>query len=304
MRALVTGCSGFIGSHLITELETNGYEVIKADLKESPRVIHIDIMDQKSVEKVLDKFTPDVLINMAGQANVGLSWKKPQFTMELNTIGMINILEAVKTVKPSTKVIAIGSSDEYGDLRELGEDVSENIPVNPMTPYAISKYTQELFVKLYCRNFDLDVCLIRMFNLGGAGQANGFMISDFASGIAEIEAGMKSNLSVGNLESSRDYTHVKDACRAIRLLAEKGHSGELYNICSAKTYKAKDVLDKMISMSKKDIDVVVDPAKMRPSDTPVVCGNHDKLTEHTGWLPEIDIDTIIADALDYWRKTV
>ena len=146
--------------------------------------------------------------------------------------------------------------------------------------------------------------MMRLFNLGGAGQAKGFMIPDFASGIAEIEAGLRDVLLVGNLESARDFTHVDDACRAMRLIAEKGHAGEVYNICSGKAYTAQEVVDRLITMSGRIIEVRQDPSRMRPSDTPVLRGNHDKLTAHTGWEPQKDLDAILADALAYWREKV
>lgn len=302
MKALVTGSSGFYGTHLCDELDASGYEVIKCDIKTTGNTIAIDILNAEMVRNIIDTFRPDVIINMAGQANVGLSWSKPQFTIELNIIGLINILEAVKELVPETKIIAIGSSDEYGNLKDKGANVTEDIPVCPITPYAISKQAQEQFAQLYVRNYGLNVCMIRQFNLGGAGQMKGFMIPDFASGIAEIEAGKREYLSVGNLESARDYTHVKDACRAIRMIAEKGHAGEVYNVCSGETFTAQEVLNKLLRMAKKPIEVRQDPTRMRPSDTPVVCGNHDKLTKHTGWLPELDLDQILNETLEYWRE--
>lgn len=304
MKALITGSAGFYGAHLSAELEANGYEVVRCDLKESEDTVAMDIMNPEMIQSVLEKHQPDVIINMAGQANVGLSWKKPQFTVQLNTIGLINILEAVRAVNKVIKVIAIGSSDEYGNLREIGVNVTEDIPIKPITPYAISKQAQELFAQLYVNSYGMNICMIRQFNLGGAGQARGFMIPDFASGIVEIENGQKEYLSVGNLESARDFTHVKDACRAIRLIAEKGHAGEVYNICSGKTHTAQEILDRLIGMAKVSVKVVQDQARMRPSDTPVVCGNHDKLTKHTGWLPELGLDVILVDALNYWREQI
>ena len=301
MKALITGSSGFIGSHLTAELKASGYEVVRCDLRATDDTIAMDIMSQEMIQSVLEEQKPDVIINMAGQANVGLSWKKPQLTVQLNTVGLINILESVRAVNPAILVIAVGSSDEYGSLEERGANVTEDIPVKPITPYAISKQAQELFAQLYVRSYGMDICMIRLFNLGGPGQAKGYMISDFASGIAEVEAGKREFMSVGNLESARDFTHVKDACRAVRLIAEKGHTGEVYNISSGTTHKAQEVLDKLVSMANKPIEVRQDPARMRPSDTPVVCGNHDKLTAHTGWTPELGLEEILADALDYWR---
>ena len=302
MKALITGGKGFVGSHLAAELETNGYEVICCDLHESDNIVAMDIMNPEMTLEIISKYSPDVLINMAGQANVGLSWKKPQLTVSLNTIGLINILEAVRQVSPGMRVITVGSSDEYGSLGEKGANVTEDMPVNPMTPYAISKSAQDSFAQLYNRAYGMNVCMIRFFNLVGAGQAKGFMIPDFASGIAEVEKGEREYMLVGNLESARDFTYVKDAVRAVRLVAEKGHAGEVYNICSGRTYTAQAILDKLLTMSDREIEVRQDPARMRPSDTPVVCGNHDKLTAHTGWQPEIGIDTVLEEVLDYWRK--
>ena len=301
MKALITGSSGFIGSHLTAEFEANGYEVVRCDLKETKDTVAMDIMNPEMIQSVLEKHQPDVIINMAGQANVGLSWKKPQLTVQLNTVGLINILETVRAVNPKIRVIAVGSSDEYGNLKEIGANVTEDIPVKPITPYAISKQAQELFAQLYVRSYGMDICMIRLFNLGGPGQAKGYIISDFSSGIAEVEAGKKEFMSVGNLESARDLTHVKDACRAVRLIVEKGHTGEVYNISSGVTHKVQEVLDKLVVMAKIPVEVRQDPARMRPSDTPVVCGNHDKLTAHTGWQPKLGLDQILEDALDYWR---
>lgn len=301
MKALITGSSGFIGSHLTSELEANGYEVVCCDLKETKDTVVMDIMNPEMIQSVLEKHQPDVIINMAGQANVGLSWKKPQLTVQLNTVGLINIMETVRAVNPKIRVIAVGSSDEYGSLKEIGANVTEDIPVKPINPYAISKQAQELFAQLYVRSYGMDICMIRLFNLGGPGQAKGYIISDFSSGIAEVEAGKKEFMSVGNLESARDFTHVKDACRAVRLIVEKGRTGEVYNISSGVTHKAQEVLDKLVVMAKIPVEVRQDPVRMRPSDTPVVCGNHDKLTAHTGWQPKLGLDQILEDALDYWR---
>lgn len=302
MKALITGAKGFIGTHLSAEFEANGYEVVRCDLTASEDIVSMDILNPEMIQRIIVEHKPDVLVNMAGQANVGLSWKKPQLTVQLNTIGLINILEAVKEFNPNIKLIAIGSSDEYGNLKERGMNVTEDYPIHPLTPYAISKQAQELFAQLYIKNYGMNICMVRQFNLGGAGQAKGFMISDFASGIAEIEAGKRDYLSVGNLESARDFTHVKDACRAIRMLAENGHSGEVYNICSGITYTGQTVLDRLISMARVPIVVRKDYSRMRPSDTPVVCGNHDKLTNHTGWMPKLELNQILLDALSYWRE--
>ena len=304
MKVLVTGSRGFVGTHLVRELRDNHWSVVSADLKADGNTVFLDIKDREGIYQLLSKEKPDVVVNLAGQANVGASWNHPQQTVELNTIGFLNILDAVKRYSPTIKIIGIGSSDEYGILKEKGINVTEDIGLNPITPYAISKHCQEQFASLYCHSFGMNISMIRLFNLGGAKQAKGFMISDFASGIAEIEANRKDFLSVGNLEAARDFVHVKDACRAIRLISEKGRSGEVYNVCSGKVFTAKEILEKLIKMAKCEIRVEKDPARFRPSDTPIICGNHDKLTEQTGWNPQYTMDDILLDAITYWRSSV
>ena len=303
MRALVTGSEGFIGRHLCSELTENGYEVIRCDINGQADE-RVDITDMGSVTAVLDRYRPEVLINLAGQANVGLSWKQPQRTVLLNTVGFINVLEAVREIGGGGRGCAMGSSEEDGALRERGGNVTEDTLLSPMNPYSISKQTQEQFAQLYVKNYGLDVCTVRQFNLAGAGQPQGFMVADFAFGIAAVEAGRQEYVSVGNLESARDFTHVRDACRALRLTAEKGRTGEVYNICSGRAYKAAEILDKLRALASVPIEVREDPSRMRPSDPPVICGSHDKLTADTGWEPRLGIDDIVADALGYWRGIV
>ena len=302
MKILVTGAEGFVGGYIRNELLSHGHEVICGSFDERDGYIQLDILDQKQIEELLNKYRPDAIINMAGQADVGLSWRIPQKTIQLNTIGPVNILEAVRKIDPAIKVVFAGSSDEYGFLGKNGTNVTEDFELKPITPYAISKVMQEKMALIYHKNFCMNVCMARCFTLSGPGQAKGFVITDFASGVAEIENGLKKELLVGNLESARDFTHVKDAAKAYRLIAEKGHSGEIYNICNGVTSSLKEVLEKLTGMSDAQITVKQDPSRMRPSDTPVICGNHDKLTAHTGWRPEYSIDDILFDTLDYWRK--
>lgn len=304
MRVLITGSEGFVGKHLVSEFESSGHEVVRCDIRGSEGFVPFDITNLENVSDILSEYKPDIIVNLAGQSNVALSWINPQLTVSLNTIGFINILEAAKKVNPAIRVIAVGSSDEYGPLGHSGDNVTEDFTLNPITPYAVSKVAQERMAVIYNRSYGMNICIVRMFNIGGAGQARGFLISDFANGIAEIEAGKREYLSVGNLNSSRDFTHVSDACRAYVLIAEKGCPGEVYNICSGVTHTAKEILDGLIRLSKSDICVKIDPCKMRPSDTPVVCGNNYKLKTHTGWIPEKGLDEILSDSLNYWRQLV
>ena len=173
--------------------------------------------------------------------------------------------------------------------------------MRPMNPYAVSKVAQEQLGRAYARAYGLRICMTRSFNHGGAGQRTGFMIPDFARGIVRVERGEEETLSVGNLASRRDFTHVKDIVRAYRLIAEKGRPGEVYNVGSGTTWSAGEVLDRMTAMASCPIPVRQDPARMRPSDTPVICCDHSKLTRDTGWEPVLPLDEILRDTLTYYR---
>ena len=302
MNALITGSEGFVGRYLRAELEAHGYDVTGLDLAPGENTAAVDLLEAEKVDALLKELQPEVIFHLAGQANVGLSWKKPAMTMEINLIAAINLMEAARKHCPDCAIVLVGSSDEYGNLKEKGQLVSEETPLQPVTPYAISKIAQEQMGKAYAKAYGMRICMTRSFNHGGAGQKPGFMIPDFVSGIVKVERGEAEAVCVGNLTSRRDFTHVKDVVRAYRLTAEKGKPGEIYNVGSGKTCSAQEVLDRLIGMAECPVTVRQDPARMRPSDTPVICCDHTKLTKDTGWEPEHSLQEILEDTLAYYRR--
>ena len=304
MRALITGSEGFVGKYLRAELEANGYEVTGLDLVPGEKTVTVNLLEPEAVDALLAELQPDTVFHLAGQADVGRSWKIPAKTVEINVVAAVNLMEALRKRCPESTLVLVGSSDEYGNLREAGVSVSEETPVNPMTPYAISKIAQEQMGKAYARAYGMKICMTRSFNHGGAGQKPGFMIPDFASGIVRVERGEAEAVSVGNLASRRDFTHVEDVVRAYRLIAEKGKAGEVYNVGSGETHSAQEVLDRLIAMASCPVPVRQDPARMRPSDTPVICCDRSKLTRDTGWEPRLGLERILADTLAYYRGVV
>ena len=302
MKALITGSEGFVGRYMRRELTEAGYEVTGLDRVEGPDTIRADLLDPESIRKIAAEIRPEVIIHLAAQADVGKSWKAPQLTMNLNVIASINLLEALREAKlTETRVVLVGSSDQYGSLGAAGERVTEETEMKPGSPYAVSKRAQEETARLYVKAYGMNICMTRSFNHGGAGQRTGFMIPDFASGIVRIEQGLAQDLAVGNLASRRDFTHVKDIVRAYRLIAEKGRAGEAYNVGSGVTWSAQEILDKLCRMAKCPVPVRQDPARMRPSDTPVICCDHSKLTRDTGWVPELPLESILEDTLEFYR---
>lgn len=302
MRALITGSQGFVGKYLRRELEENGYEVLGLDLQPGERTVQADLLDPEQLAQAVRKAKPEAVFHLAGQADVARSWKIPQKTMEINVIGAVNLMEAVRLFDPGVRMVIVGSSDQYGNLGEAGQCVRETLDTRPQTPYAVSKKAQEEMARVYTRAYGMHICMTRSFNHGGAGQRLGFLIPDFAAGIVRVERGEAEVLKVGNLSARRDFTHVRDVVRAYRLIAEKGRPGEVYNVGSGTTYSAQEILDRLRAMASRPIPVEQDPAKMRPSDTPVICCDHSKLTQDTGWEPEIPLEVILRETLEWFRQ--
>ena len=304
MKALITGSEGFVGKYHRQELTENGYEVVGLCRRGGEGCVAADLMRPEQAAQAVEDVRPDLVFHLAGQANVKKSWSEPAMTFETNVLGTLNLLEAVRAYRPEIPMVIVGSSDQYGALGAAGADVTEDMALAPGSPYAVSKSAQEQLALLYDRAYGMSICLTRSFNHAGPGQKEGYMISDFCAGIARVECGLQDCLTVGNLTSRRDFTHVRDVVRAYRLLAEKGRHGEIYNIGSGMTHSGQEILDKLCAMAACPIPVRQDPAKMRPSDTPVVCCNHAKLTRDTGWQPAIGLDDMLQETLDDWRKQI
>lgn len=304
-KVLITGSEGFIGKFLVEELIENNYDVYRADtLCLDDTVINLNVLDYKNVYQCLDECKPDYVFHLAGQANVPKSWISPQETLNLNVNGIINIIYAIKELKLNTKIICMGSSDEYGFVGNNGDGIDETYPLNPTNPYAISKVAQESMALTLCKAFGIPVVAIRLFNVFGPGQKTGYMITDFAYQIAQVKHKKQESIYVGNLDAARDYTYITDAARALRLLAEEGRSGEVYNIGSGYAYSAKQILDSLINIAEINVEIKVDKEKLRPIDVPVVRCNHNKLTLDTAWAPVMPINEALHTVLDYWNRNI
>ena len=307
MKVLITGIDGFVGKHLSEYLLKKGYEVYGTtilDDYENNRieVYKMNLLDKKNVENVINEIKPSKIFHLAGQSAVGLSWENPTLTIDININGTLNLLEAVKVNTPETKILIVGSSDQYGIIKPENIPVNEEHPQNPQSPYGISKKTQEDLCKLYAKAYKMNIIMVRPFNHIGSGQGKNFVVPDFASKIVEIEKGAIPTLKVGNLDTYRDFTDVKDIIRAYELLLKKGRVGEVYNVGSGKEIKVSEILEKLLKMSTKIIKVEIDKEKFRPVDVPIIVCDNRKIKEDTGWQPEISIDDTLKEILEYWRN--
>lgn len=306
MKALITGIDGFVGYHLYKLLISQGIEVhgttINTDyINEDITLHHMNLLNKDEVINVIKKVSPNYVYHLAGQSAVGLSWKEPVLTMNVNVNGTINLLDAIREQKINCRTLIIGSSDQYGPVTIDMCPIKETQNLNPVSPYGISKCTQEQIAKLYADAYEMDIVMVRAFNHIGPMQGKNFVVADFASKIVEIEQGAEPILKVGNLDAYRDFTDVRDIVKGYVLLLNKGHSGDVYNIGSGKSIKVKDILDILVEYSKVEIKIEIDASKMRPIDVPKVECDNSKIKKHTGWDIENDVHQTLKDTLEYWR---
>lgn len=306
MKALITGIDGFVGYHLYKLLISQGIEVhgttINKDyINEDITLHHMNLLNKDEVINVIEKVSPNYVYHLAGQSAVGLSWKEPVLTMNVNVNGTINLLDAIREQQINCRTLIIGSSDQYGPVTPDMCPINETQGLNPVSPYGISKCTQEQIAKLYADAYEMDIVMVRAFNHIGPMQGKNFVVADFASRIVEIERGSEPILKVGNLDAYRDFTDVRDIVKGYVLLLNKGHSGDVYNIGSGKSIKVKDILDILVEYSKVEIKIELDAIKMRPIDVPKVECDNSKIKKHTGWDIENDIHQTLKDTLEYWR---
>lgn len=312
MKALIIGAAGFVGGHLIdylclnesietfvTKLYTE--EINNACIKRE-NIFNLDICDSVQTKNVLEAVKPDYIFHLAAQSSVSLSWKEPALTYNINVLGTINILEALRVLNVKSRLLIIGSSEEYGRIEQCDLPINEYTSIKPINPYAASKASQEVVSKLYIQAYGLDIVMVRAFNHFGPGQSPVFVISDFAKQIAEIEKNTREPIIyTGNLEVKRDFTDVRDIVKGYYSLVRKGVAGEIYNIGSGKSHSIRELLYKMIRLSGRNIEIKNDPTKFRPVEIPEICADIGKIKLHIGWVPEIAIDTTLQDTLNFWR---
>lgn len=291
MRALVTGANGFVGIHLVHHLRASGDDVIESS---------IDITDRERIIAHLAEQAPEVVYHLAAQADVGGSWTAPIPTLRVNVEGTLNILDAAVAAGVD-RVLAVTSADIYGPVAEADLPLTEDQPVRPISPYAASKASADIMCVSAGLAHGLDVVRARSFNHLGPGQNDKFVASAIASRVVANERSGDTEVRVGNLEARRDFTDVRDVVRAYRLLMTKGRAGEVYHVCSGLDRSINELAERLIAMASHDMKLVTDPELFRPVDLKTLRGDHSKISAATGWSPEIDIQTTLADLLDFWR---
>ncbi len=317
MRVLVTGISGFAGSYLAEYLlGKKGVEVHgttrstsnKELIRPIARRLHLytcDLQNAAGVKRLLKTARPDRIFHLAAQSHVPTSWKNPAQTLVSNTLGQLNIFQAVRELHLDPLIHIAGSSDEYGKVSPREIPIKESAPLRPLSPYAVSKATQDLLAYQYYASFKLRVVRTRGFSHTGPRQRGEFVASNFARQVALIEAGKQTPvIHAGNLEAIRDFTDVRDIVKAYWLALEKGIPGEVYNICTGKGHKIREIIELYMAKSAAKIKIKIDPARVRRCDVPIHVGDPSKFKKQTGWKPTISFETMLEDLLDDWREKI
>ncbi len=313
-KVLIIGSTGFAGIHLLNDLKeydkfdiygtyyhpsSQNFKIVEKNIK----LFKCDITNYQSIEKIIKKIKPDIIFHFGAYVSVAKSFDEISKIFETNVLGTVNVMESVKKNCKDIKVLIPGSNEIYGVVKQDEMPIKESQTLNPMNPYGISKAAQEMLGLYYFKVFGIETYLTRTFHYMGPGQPLGFVASDFAKQVVDIEREIREYVKVGNLDAKRDFLDIRDVVRAYIKIVEKGKSGTVYNVCKGTSISIKDILNILIKNSNnKNIKIKIDSAKLRPSDVPNFVGDNSRLTNDTGWEPKIKIEKTLKDIVKFWRN--
>lgn len=309
-KALIIGAAGFVGNYLIDHIQRDCvWSIVVTKMpheeieKENIQICDLDILDKTATIDLLKRVRPDYIFHLAAQSSVGLSWKNPGLTVDVNIKGSLNVLDGIRELDYKPRVLLIGSGEEYGHVKPEEVPVGEDNVLRPGNIYAATKACQNMVGKIYSQAYDMDIMMVRAFNHIGPNQAPLFVVADFCKQVADIERGVcEPVIRVGNLSAKRDFSDVRDVVQAYTLLMEYGVAGESYNVGSGKAISIQEILDLILSFATVSISVEVDLARLRPVDVPVIEADVSKLVSCTDWKRTITLKQTIEETLEYWRN--
>src|SRR6266568_928210 len=316
-RILITGCTGFVGSHLVEQCRKRypqaelfgitghqTYQTVTPGMSDI-KIWVADIKQPEAIRKVVAMSQPDLIIHLAAQSSVSASWRDPFGTLKVNAGGTIHLLEALRSEQLTPRIVLIGSGEQYGMVRAEENPIGEECVFRPANPYAVSKAAQDLYGYQYFVAYGLPILRMRPFNHFGPRQPATFVMANFARQIGLIEAGKAEPvLLVGNLRARRDFLPVEDVVDAYLAIAEHGHPGEAYNVGSGQARSIGEILNLLLAFAKISIQVREDPGRLRPVDVPLLVADTSRLRTHTDWKPSVDFELALQRTLDYWRTSL
>jgi GDP-4-dehydro-6-deoxy-D-mannose reductase len=315
MRVLITGVTGFAGSHLadlcLTKKDVELFGIIRwrsrteniEHIWDRIELLECDLRDATSTREVIEEVRPDWIFHLAAQSFVPTSWKAPSESLTTNVIGQLNIFESVRKLDLDCRIQIACSSEEYGMVHPEEVPIKETNPLRPLSPYGVSKVGQDMLGYQYFMSYGMKIIRTRGFNHTGPRRGPVFVCSDFAKQLVDIEKGRREPvMEVGNLDARRDFTDVRDMVKAYWASLEKGKPGAVYNICTGTSYSIKEILDLLIKIIGIDVEVRTDRGRLRPSDVEILEGDNSAFAADTGWKPEIPIEKTLTDLIDFWRE--
>jgi GDP-4-dehydro-6-deoxy-D-mannose reductase len=309
MKYLLTGCFGFVGHYLvrrIRELDADA-AIVAVDRVDPPAGFptvtsahRFDLLDQDVLGALIAREQPDRLVHLASLSSVGFSWQEPTISFTNNTNIFLNVLDAVRRHAPRTRVLSIGSSEQYGRVVSTDLPLREATPQRPLSPYAVARVAQEHLGEVYVRGFGLDLVATRSFNHVGAGQSAQFVISAIGKQFAELAKGKRDRIKVGTTSVIRDFLDVRDVVTAYCALLDRGTTGDVYNICSGRGVSIADAIQMFAAITGIEPKLETDLELVRPIENEIVIGSHAKITAAVGWGPTIALEDALRTVYDYW----
>lgn len=298
LALLATGLGGFVGGHLHNAL------LSRPDWQLLPGRQH-DLLDPPSLDAWLREGVPDAVIHLAGQTFVPAALRNPQETLEVNLLGTLNLLQALKRAGFKGTFLYVSSGDVYGQVGEVDLPITEHLPPKPRNPYAVSKVAAELLCLQWSYQEPWRIMVARPFNHIGPGQKKDFVIPSVARQLLRIRNGLQApGIEVGDIDVSRDFLDVRDVLNAYFHLLEHGRDGEIYNVCSGREYRIRELIEQMAQIANLKVELIQDQTRLRPSEQRRVVGSSQKLQEHTGWKPSISMTDTLQSALSDWEVRV
>ena len=317
MKILITGACGMLGSHMVDHFYRSEHEILGTfykptiDLAEvlfMANYIECDVRYYHRVNELISTFLPDIIFHLAAQSFPTISWERPQETLDTNVTGTINVFESIKSIRkqfPSfnpTVVVACSSAEYGASITPDNIPIKEDTALLPLHPYGVSKVAQDLLAYQYFRNDNIKAIRARIFNSTGPRKINDAP-SDFVRRVVNLnKSSEKKTLNVGNLESYRAITDVRDLVMAMILLAQKGISGDVYNISGSKVYQMQEIVSLIQKSTSFHFELIKDENLFRPNDEPIILGDSTKFIAQTGWSQKIPLEKTLTDMILYWEK--
>ena len=307
-KYLITGVCGFVAEYMVNCLKTHepDCDILGLARKDNPPQLDIhyqkvDLTEKDRVLNIVSTYQPDYIIHLAAISSVAQSWQTPDISFLNNTAGFLNLAESVRANGLKTRILTVGSSEEYGRYQVA---VNEDFNLYPKSPYSVAKVAQEYLSKLYVDQFDLDIVMTRSFNHIGPKQNIKFAIPSFINQLIAISEGKSENIiKVGNIEVVRDFMDVRDTVEAYWHILHKGKKRAVYNVCSGNGIKLRDIIEiagKELGVSP---NIIVDKAKLRANEIPYIVGNNLRLKTELGWEPLFTLNDTISDIIKYIKTT-